>query len=47
MHILVTGREALLDVSGIFLTTENGYNSEGGWDLEIKVPWMHGSFKSI
>jgi hypothetical protein len=38
MHIHVTGDETLLDVSDILMTTENGYNSEGGMDLEAKVP---------
>jgi hypothetical protein len=38
MHILVTRHEALLDVSGVLLTTENRYDSEGRWDLEAKVP---------
>jgi hypothetical protein len=28
MHVLMIGREALLDVSGIFLATKNRYNSK-------------------
>jgi hypothetical protein len=34
VNILVTGRETLLNVSGILLTTEDGYDFEGGWHLE-------------
>jgi hypothetical protein len=47
MHILVAGREALFNVFGVLLAVEDGYNSEGGWDLEAEVPRMQGSFKSI
>jgi hypothetical protein len=38
MHILVTGRGILLDVSGVFLATENGYDPEGSWNLEAEIP---------
>jgi hypothetical protein len=38
MHILMAGREALLDISSVFLDAKNGYNSEGGWNPEAKIP---------
>jgi hypothetical protein len=47
MHILMLRCESLLDVSGIFLATRNGYNSEGGWNLEVEISIMQGSFESI
>jgi hypothetical protein len=47
MHIFVAGCEALLDIPGILLTTNNGYNSEGGQNLEAEIAWVQGSFESI
>jgi hypothetical protein len=38
MTILVARREALFNVSGVLLTIEDRYNSEGDWDLELEVP---------
>jgi hypothetical protein len=38
MNVLVAGREALFDVSGVLLTTKDNYNSEGGWDREVRYP---------
>jgi hypothetical protein len=38
MYILVTEHETLLDVPGIFLTTENGYDPKGSWNLEAEIP---------
>jgi hypothetical protein len=38
MPILVAGLEALLNVFGILLTAEDGYDSKGGCDLEAQVP---------
>jgi hypothetical protein len=33
MHIFMTRRETLLDVSGNLLTAENRYHSKGCWNL--------------
>jgi hypothetical protein len=34
----MTGREALLDVSGVFLSSKNRYNSKGVLNLEAEIP---------
>jgi hypothetical protein len=47
MRIFVSEHEALLDISGILLPTENGYNFEGCWDLEAKIARMQGNFECI
>jgi hypothetical protein len=31
------GCKALLNIPGILLTAKNGYNSEGGWNLEAEI----------
>jgi hypothetical protein len=45
MHILVAGREALFNVSGVLLSAEDEYNSEGCWDLEARYPECRGASK--
>jgi hypothetical protein len=47
MYIFVTTREALLNISGILLTTKNGYNSEGFMGLEAEIARMQSSFECI
>jgi hypothetical protein len=37
MDIFVARHDTLFNVSGILLTTEDKYDSEGDWDLEAKV----------
>jgi hypothetical protein len=33
----MTGHEALLDISGIFLAAKNEYDSDGGWNFEAEI----------
>jgi hypothetical protein len=47
MYIFVAWHKPLLDVSGILLAVENGYNSNGCWYLEAEVTRVEGSFKRV
>jgi hypothetical protein len=47
IYILVTRREALLNISSFLLAVEDGYDSKNCWYFETQVCRVQGSFKCV
>jgi hypothetical protein len=47
MYVFVTRREDLLNISGLLLAAEDGYDSKSCWYIETQVCRVQGSFECV